>query len=155
MNSAHIEPYSIFLSVSEKTLSEDDMLVILNEVSTACPKWYYIGLQLNVPPHILDGIKSEPTSVHPDKVIRYWLTHRNPRPTWRALANALRKPTVGESRLAENVERKCCNRKARAVDEINGCKDAGERKKVSLKPEPHLYMTTLGLMADYYFKNNT
>ena len=75
--------------VSEGTLSEDNMWDILSEISTACPKWYYIGLQLNVPPYILESIKSEPTSGRLDKVIRYWLTHMNPRPTWGDLANAL------------------------------------------------------------------
>ena len=102
---------------------------ILDEIFTACPKWYYIGLQLNVPPYILDGIKSEPTLLCLDKVIRYWLTHMNPRPTWGDLANALKKSTVGESRLAGEIERKFCYREqARAVNEINGSKDAGKRE---------------------------
>lgn len=108
-------------------MSEDDVRDILSEIFTACPKWYYIGLQLNVPPYILDGIKSEPTLVRLDKVIRYWLTHMNPRPTWGDLANALKKSTVGENRLAGEIERKFCYREqARAMS--NGSKGAGERE---------------------------
>ena len=111
-------------------MNEDNMRDILNEIYTAHPKWYYIGLQLNVPSYTLDGIKSDPTLVRLEKVIRYWLTHMNPRPTWGDLVNALRKSTVGESRLAGEIERKfCCREQARAV---NGSKDAGERE-IALK----------------------
>lgn len=107
-------------------MSEGDMRDILSEICTVRPKWYYIGLQLNVPPYILETIKSEPTSDCLDKVIRYWLTHMNPRPTWGDLANALKKSTVGESRLAGEIERKFCYReRARAMSD--GSKDAGER----------------------------
>ena len=116
-------------------MNEDNMRDILNEIDTARPKWYYIGLQLNVPPHILDGIKSDPTSVHLEKVIRYWLTHMT-RPTWGDLVNALRKSTVGESRLAGEIERKCCCR-----EQASGSKDAGERE-IALKPEPVLALLT-------------
>ena len=107
-------------------MSEDNILDILNRIYTTHSKWYYIGLQLKIPVYILDGIKSEPTSVHLDKMIRYWLAQTDPRPTWRALANALRKSTVGEGCLAEEIERQWCKEKARAVNEINGSKDAGK-----------------------------
>ena len=108
-------------------MSEDNMLDIVNKIYTTRSKWYYIGLQLKIPVYILDGINSEPTSVHLDKMVQYWLAQTNPRPTWRALANSLRKSTVGEGRLAEEIERQCCYKEnTRAVNEIDGSKDTSE-----------------------------
>lgn len=99
---------------------------IIEKIYTTCPKWYYIGLQLKVPVYILDNMKNEPSSVCLTKVIQYWLTHMNPSPTWRALANVLRMPTVGEGQLAGEIERQCCDKEEeRAVNEIDGSK--GER----------------------------
>jgi len=99
---------------------------IIEKIYTTCPKWYYIGLQLKVPVYILDNMKGEATSIRLSKVIQYWLTHMNPSPTWRALANVLRMPTVGEGRLAGEIERQCCDKEEeRAVNEIDGSK--GER----------------------------
>ena len=106
-------------------LREADLADIIEKIYTARPKWYYIGLQLNVPVYILEDMKSEPTSICLSKVIQYWLSHLSPSPTWRTLANALRMATVGEGQLAGEIERQCSGEAARAVEKFDGSK--GER----------------------------
>ena len=68
-------------------------------------KWYNIGLELNIDQGTLDVIEGDGKST--DKQFRAmlttWLKMVDPRPTWEALAEALRSPTVGYEHLAE-----CC-----------------------------------------------
>ena len=68
-------------------------------------KWYNIGLELNIDQGTLDVIEGDNKGI--DKQFRAmlttWLKTVNPRPTWEALAEALRSPTVGYEHLAE-----CC-----------------------------------------------
>jgi hypothetical protein len=79
----------------------------LYEVQTAAwdarTKWYNIGLALKIDPGTLDVIEGNNKDI--DKQFRAmlttWLKMVDPRPTWEALAEALRSPTVGYEHLAE------------------------------------------------------
>ena len=68
-------------------------------------KWYNIGLELNIDPGTLDTIKRD--NDYCDDQFRALLTTwlkmvTEPKPTWEALAEALRSPTVGYEHLAEH-----------------------------------------------------
>ena len=71
-------------------------------------KWYNIGLQLKLPVDTLDAIKlsGENTGDHLRDILKYWLKRDAPTPTSKALVDALKSQTVGESRLACDVEDK-------------------------------------------------
>ena len=65
-------------------------------------KWYNIGLELDIDPETLDTIKGNNDNID-DRfraMLMTWLKMVDPRPTWEALAEALRSPTVGCGHLA-------------------------------------------------------
>ena len=66
-------------------------------------KWYNIGLELDIDPETLDTIKGNNDNID-DRfraMLTTWLKMVDPRPTWEALTEALRSPTVGYEHLAE------------------------------------------------------
>ena len=81
---------------------------------TCWKKYWKLRTKLKVSLHVVDGILngySEPR----DQllyVIEEFFNHTDPRPTWRALAGALRSRTVDLPRLAEEIERKYCSHTA-------------------------------------------
>lgn len=73
------------------------------------PKWYNYGLALKLPPDALDSIRLK---FHGDPAdsLRETLKDRlkfEIKLTWREIIRALRKPTVGESKLADELEGLC------------------------------------------------
>jgi hypothetical protein len=75
---------------------------ILWEVRTL---WYNLGLELDITPDTLDSIELA-NPQNPDRCFRAMLTkwlREHQQPTWSALAEALRCPSVGHSHLAENI----------------------------------------------------
>ena len=84
-------------------LSIKDLSRVQEAVWDARAKWYNIGLKLDIDPGTLDTIKGNSDNID-DRfraMLTTWLKMINPRPTWGALAKALRSPTVGYERLAE------------------------------------------------------
>lgn len=82
-----------------------DMSDVLESVWEARTKWYNIGLKLGIAPDTLDSIES--TSQNPDKcittMIKNWLRDGKPKPTWKAIDEALRSPMVGYGQLADKL----------------------------------------------------
>ena len=69
-------------------------------------QWYNIGLGLALSVGSLDAIKlNNQGQCDPclREMLSEWLKRRHPRPTWDALAEALRSPSVGYSHLAEEL----------------------------------------------------
>ncbi len=89
---------------------DDHLLLVLNETYEARTKWYNIGLGLSVSVNTLDSIKgsSNDDGDRLREMYKPWLKGVNPLPTWRALIVALRSPSVGEGKLAGEVEAKFC-----------------------------------------------
>ena len=88
-----------------------DVKTVLEKLQSASTRWYYIGLQLKIPVNTLDCIKdqyADPTDCLREMIER-WLKQINPRPTWRALVNALRAQSVGEGRLALELKVQYCH----------------------------------------------
>ena len=86
-------------------LSITDLGTVQRKTWEARAKWYNIGLELDIDPGTLDTIIGNNDDI--DNRFRVmlvtWLKMVNPKPTWEALAEALRSPTVGCEHLAEQV----------------------------------------------------
>jgi hypothetical protein len=86
-----------------RNLSTKDLSKVQRAAWDARTKWYNIGLELEIDPETLDVIEGNNKDI--DKQFRAmlttWLKMVDPRPTWEALAEALRSPTVGYKHLAE------------------------------------------------------
>ena len=93
-------------NVSAANLTIDDLGDVLESVWEARSKWYNIGLKLGVSVGTLDSI-SKAANQNPDDcltaMIKDWLRNGKPKPTWAAVAKALKSPMVGYAQLAEQL----------------------------------------------------
>ena len=87
------------------------MGTVLNEIHDARTKWYYIGIELKLDVSTLKAIESKYSDCKDclREVITKWLKAVQPKPTWRSLVDALRRPVVDESKLAAVIEGKYCS----------------------------------------------
>jgi len=71
-------------------------------------KWYFLGVQLQVPIETLKGIRRETPTMSECllEMLTCWVKHTNPLPTWEALAEALESPPLGERTLAQQLRYK-------------------------------------------------
>ena len=83
---------------------------MLTEILDAKTKAHYLGLQLGLPAAKVDGICEQYDNLHLQdrlsQVIKEYLKKVDPHPTWKAVAVALRNPTVDLPYLAERIENK-------------------------------------------------
>ena len=98
--------YFLFVTCSyTDQLSSGDVATVQNLTWDARSQWYNIGLNLGISTGSLDAIKK---THHGDceecytKVLSEWLRN-HPRPTWSALADALRAPSVKMTHIAEKL----------------------------------------------------
>ena len=91
----------------DKPLTPNDVGKVLEEILEAKNQSRYLGLKLNIPEHEVTGIHKQYT----DPMDRLYhvlvevLKQVDPRPTWRAIIDALRSPLVNLPQLALRVER--------------------------------------------------
>ena len=88
-------------------MNQDDLREILEELSTKSSKWYNIGVQLKVDKDQLDNIQIKCSD--PKDQLREMIDERLKKVTpltWSDLAAALRSKTIGEERLAAEIEKK-------------------------------------------------
>ena len=87
-------------------MSATDLWKVQNSIWEVRTDWYNLGLGLDIAPDSLDAIQQD-NAQKPDRCFRAmltkWLRRDSPRPTWSALAEALRSPSVDHSKLAEQV----------------------------------------------------
>ena len=86
-------------------LSPNDLERVQNSIWEARVQWYNLGLGLHITPDSLDTIELANTG-KPDRCFRAMLTQwlrDGHQPTWSALAEALRSPSVGLSHLAQEI----------------------------------------------------
>ena len=92
-------------------LTEGDLATVLNEIFEARVHAYYVGLNLKVSTDVLESIESQYSDdrrrLH--HVILEFLKRIDPKPTWRAIVDALKSPTVNMAKLAEKIEAKFCS----------------------------------------------
>ena len=72
-------------------------------------RWYNLGLQLRVRPETLEAIRAHFKDPRDQlrEMLKVWLTTSD-NTSWKTLTNALKSPTMGESRLAGGLETKYC-----------------------------------------------
>ena len=87
-------------------LTLGDLSEVYEKVYSARPKWYNFGLALELPLATLDHIRIKYRE-DPSDCLREMLKSRlkleNPL-MWRGIIIALRRPTVGESKLADQLK---------------------------------------------------
>ena len=83
----------------------------MEELNDIHAKWDNIGLQLHLSVSTLDAIKEQYD--HPSRclkeTLKTWLKTCHSSPTWKNIVDALRSITVGEVRLAADLEQKYCS----------------------------------------------
>ena len=107
----HINVSLLSMAEFEAELSLEDLGDVQEELYVARTKWYKVGLRLKVPVDTLDCIKKESNDAGDQlcEAIKNWLKRVGVKPTWRALVDALRSQSVGESQLADHLEAKYCS----------------------------------------------
>lgn len=88
-------------------LSVDNLVVVQRRLYAVNTKWYNLGLELGQQVSTLDRIDAKyrgDTSKCFREVLTEWLKGVDPSPTWQAMVNALKSPTVAQYHLAEQIE---------------------------------------------------
>ena len=91
----------------------------INALYSVCYKWHAIGVQLEVPSFQLKIIEKKSSDLMDQlrDTLDYWMNN-DPSPSWRHLVDALKAPSVGENRLADEIEEKyCCPEKQTSCTE--------------------------------------
>ena len=85
-----------------------------------CPKWYNIGVQLEVPTFQLRNIESKLNDSMDQlrDMLDFWMSN-NPSTSWRCLVDAMEAPSVGEKQLAKEIERMYCSQ-----DGLSSCDES-------------------------------
>ena len=88
-----------------KQLGVDDLPVVVEKLNDTRVKWYEIGLQLGVSVGTLNAIKKDYNSTSDclRETLMTWLKTSPSPPTWNNIVDVLRRSTVGEVRLAEDL----------------------------------------------------
>ena len=88
-------------------LSVDDLVVVQRKLYAVNTEWYNLGLELGQRPSTLDSIEakynSDPSQCF-RQVLKEWLKGISPPPTWRAVVEALKSPTVRQYQVAQQIE---------------------------------------------------
>ena len=91
-------------------LVRDDVPGIVAQMLDVKTKSKFSGRVLKLPAHTVDGIHvqySDPEECL-FQVMDEFVKQVEPRPTWRAIVNALKNPLIGFTGLAEEIEGKHC-----------------------------------------------
>ena len=105
---ADVTPHS---QLAGQQLSEKDLLNVMEELANVRAKWYNIGLGLGLDVGTLNSIETEHSN-NSDclrETLTTWLKAYPPPPTWSKVVDTLRTKTVGEARLATDLECKYCS----------------------------------------------
>ena len=84
-----------------------DLNTVQDALQSAAQKWYDLGLQLELGGHTLHVVESETGKDHSyylNEMLRVWMEREDPRPSWRAVIEALKKND--ETELANRLQEK-------------------------------------------------
>ena len=88
-------------------LSVDDLAAVQRKLFAVRTKWYNLGLELGQRVSTLDSINARYAG-NPDEcfrqVLKEWLQGIDPSPTWQAMVNALKSPTIAQHQVAEQIQ---------------------------------------------------
>ena len=110
---SHSQPDTILYNQpAGQQLSVNDLHTVMEELNNVRAKWYDIGVQLRVNIGTLDAIKEQYLNNPSDclrETLTTWLKSYPPHSTWSKVVDALKSSTVGEARLAADLEQKYCS----------------------------------------------
>lgn len=90
----------------DETLTPNDAVHLLEELLSAQNQSYVLGLKLQLPLHIVEGICKDHLQPR-DRLLQVLIEFTkqiDPRPTWRVIVEALKSPAVNLPRLGKIVE---------------------------------------------------
>ena len=119
-------------------LSVNDLSVVMEELNDVCVKWYDIGLQLHVSVGTLDAIKEQYDDLSHclREALKTWLKTSPSAPTWNNIVDALRSSTVGEVRLAADLQHKYCS-----TQDMGATHQHAPPVSATPPAQPHTWMT--------------
>jgi hypothetical protein len=91
---------TLFIVLSDDSLNLDTLLIQIRGAVTS--RWYQLGEALEVDKDILDKCTNYPPEESIVEILDQWLRNFPGRPTWRGVANALRR--TGFQQLANDIE---------------------------------------------------
>ena len=100
---------TLFVCICTGQLSPDDLALVYGEVMSARSNWFNFGLELGLEVYELKEIERDnPHSTDRCFIncLEMWLRGSHQPPTWSAVVEALRSPTVGHDGLADRIEEK-------------------------------------------------
>ena len=100
--------YGFTLSVFAVDLVPDNVAMVRRLLWDACPDWLDLGLELGINPTTLRIIQQDNHDVVKHcftDVLSEWLKMIDPLPSWEALFEALKQPSVGRKDLVEVVKK--------------------------------------------------
>jgi hypothetical protein len=94
----------LYLDDWERLKVEPFISELQNYICRVSPRWNTIGIQLEIPLHVLDeiGTESDPT-IRCTKIIRAWRRNANPPFLWATFIEVLAKESIGEHALAHEI----------------------------------------------------
>ena len=99
-------------------LDPDDLAFLMDHLQPIASRWKPFGLQLGLLPEELDTIAATPLLIpggpvaYVQELLSRWLNHAPPFPSLTKLCDALRSPTVDQSRIAQALEQQYQTQKA-------------------------------------------
>ena len=91
--------------VGPNTDSQLDLNTVQDALQSVAQKWYTLGLQLDLSSTTLHAVESErdkEPSYYLNEMLKSWLEREDPKPSWRALIEALKKND--ETELANRLQ---------------------------------------------------
>ena len=113
MESTWLRLKTVFKIAQSFTGTALTLKTAINALHSVCPKWYNIGVQLEVPTFQLRNIESKLNDSMDQlrDMLDFWISN-DPSPSWRCLVDAMEAPSVGEKQLAKEMERKYCEQRS-------------------------------------------
>ena len=92
---------------ASKPLAEEDITTLLDLLIEVTHKWELIATYLKLSSGAVAIIKTKVTEPENKllEVVKRWLTRTNPAPTVMTLVDVLRKPIIGEEKVALQIEK--------------------------------------------------
>ena len=100
----------IIVAIVLSSPDPDDLAFFMNHLQPMASHWRHFGLQLGLLPGDLDNIAATPLFIlggptaYLEEVLKRWMNRAPPLPTLKKLCDALRSPTVDQSRIALELE---------------------------------------------------
>ena len=100
--------FHVFLIIENRLTVDKDMRIVIDKVWKIRHKFYNLGMNLGVDAGTLEVANKKGDDDGLNLIVKTWLRKSDPKPTWRALIKALRKDSVQEEALADEIAEEYC-----------------------------------------------